>query len=373
MNLLKKYILPVVLACLFGFLFACGSSDDSNSSVSSSDDASVEAAMSEPDPTPEPDPTSEPDPTPELEPLPELEPAFIRTNVFLDCYSEENFCGFDLRLGSPPEDDNQVRIVIREVQQITNDEEPLDGCEWATEKKGDVIATFNTLWDVGRGFGITVIPVEGPLAKRTCTFTFGAAGAENYKSLENFSYTFIITQPTDEDLVLTAEYPWGPSEEAVTLQNVLGIEADGWYGSGTREAHLAALEAKGLNTSNVPFPCVGDQIVFVAPLPEPDPESFDYEGADIFTMNIDGSGVVQLTDNDYTNLYPVWSPDGCRIAFTSDASGIREIYVMNADGSNVQQITNITQHSDRMYGAPSWSPDGSKIVFSAKTLNLQGD
>ena len=154
---------------------------------------------------------------------------------------------------------------------------------------------------------------------------------------------------------------------------MLGVEADGWYGSGTREAHLAALEAKGLDTSNVPFPPPTGRIAFVAPLPEPDPNSFAREGADIYTMNADGSDVVQLTDNDFTDLYPVWSPDGSRIAFTSDASGIREIYVMDADGSNVQQITDISQHSDRLYGAPSWSPDGSNIVFSAKTLDLVGD
>ncbi len=362
MNSLKKYIFPVILTGLFVFLAACGSSEDSDSSISSSFDASTEES------TPEPGPTPEPDPTPELEPLPELEPAFIRTNVFLDCYSEENFCGFDLRLGSPPEDDNQVRIVIREVQQITNDEEPLDGCEWATEKKGDVIATFNNHWDVGIGFGITLNPVEGPLVKRTCTFTFGAAGAENYKSLENFSYTFIITQPTDEDLVLTAEYPWGPSEEAVTLQNVLGIEADGWYGSGTREAHLAALEAKGLDSSNVPLPPPTGRIAFVAPVPGQE----GWPETDIYTMNADGSDIVQLTDNNSKDQYPVWSPDGSQIAFVSNRTGVSELFVMDADGNNVQQLTDVTQHSEGVQGPPSWSPDGSQIVFSAWAW-LEGD
>ena len=36
------------------------------------------------------------------------------------------------------------------------------------------------------------------------------------------------------------------------LQTVLGIEADGWYGNGTRAAHVAALEERGLATDGVP-------------------------------------------------------------------------------------------------------------------------
>ena len=56
----------------------------------------------------------------------------------------------------------------------------------------------------------------------------------------------------DEEAVLLASYPWGPSEETVILQTVLGIDADGWYGPGTRSAHLAELAARGLSVDNVP-------------------------------------------------------------------------------------------------------------------------
>jgi hypothetical protein len=52
--------------------------------------------------------------------------------------------------------------------------------------------------------------------------------------------------------VLAASYPWGPSAEAAVLQTVLGISADGWYGAGTRDAHLAELAARGMSENNVP-------------------------------------------------------------------------------------------------------------------------
>lgn len=52
--------------------------------------------------------------------------------------------------------------------------------------------------------------------------------------------------PVDEVAVLTASYAWGLSTDAVVLQRVLGVEADGWYGPATRAAHIAENEARGL-------------------------------------------------------------------------------------------------------------------------------
>ena len=60
------------------------------------------------------------------------------------------------------------------------------------------------------------------------------------------------TEPVNEEEVLAASYPWGPSAEAAVLQTVLGIGADGWYGAGTRAAHLAELAARGMSENNVP-------------------------------------------------------------------------------------------------------------------------
>ena len=60
--------------------------------------------------------------------------------------------------------------------------------------------------------------------------------------------------PVDEVEVLTAAYVWGPSPAAVLLQTVLGGEADGWNGPGTRQAHVAENEARGLSIDAVPSP-----------------------------------------------------------------------------------------------------------------------
>src|SRR6266516_1024749 len=54
---------------------------------------------------------------------------------------------------------------------------------------------------------------------------------------------------------------------------------------------------------------------------------------EIFSMNPDGSGQTNLTQNPASDNDPAGSPDGRRIAFSRYAGGNADIFVMNADGS----------------------------------------
>jgi hypothetical protein len=71
-------------------------------------------------------------------------------------------------------------------------------------------------------------------------------------------------------------------------------------------------------------------------------------------MNADGSGQTDLTNNPASDADPTWSPDGSKIAFTTNRgpTGDNEIFVMNADGSNPVDLTN----SPANESDPDWQP-----------------
>lgn len=92
--------------------------------------------------------------------------------------------------------------------------------------------------------------------------------------------------------------------------------------------------------------------------------SSDKAGAkDIYVINADGSGLTRLTRDSSWNEHPMWSPDGKRIAFRSDRSGNWDIYVMNTDGSRQARLTTSASEEDN----PAWSPDGKSIAFDSST------
>ncbi|MGI8542839.1 MAG: hypothetical protein ACR2MD_05090 [Aridibacter sp.] len=82
---------------------------------------------------------------------------------------------------------------------------------------------------------------------------------------------------------------------------------------------------------------------------------------DIAIFNRDGSNWRNLTNDKFRDRTPRWSPDGKKIAFTSDRSGKYQIWMINADGSNLRQITFSEKTGTT---APNFSPDGLRLIYS---------
>ena len=83
---------------------------------------------------------------------------------------------------------------------------------------------------------------------------------------------------------------------------------------------------------------------------------------EIYVMSADGTNQINLTRHPKADRHPTWSPDGTKIAFTSDRDGDREIYVMKASGGRPIQLTENLVPWDR---AAAWSPDGKRIAFTS--------
>jgi hypothetical protein len=71
-------------------------------------------------------------------------------------------------------------------------------------------------------------------------------------------------------------------------------------------------------------------------------------------MDKHGEDLRQLTKRNFYDRGPTWSPNGGRIAFDSNRSGLFDIWSMKADGSDLTQITAET----RRESAPDWKKAG---------------
>lgn len=86
----------------------------------------------------------------------------------------------------------------------------------------------------------------------------------------------------------------------------------------------------------------------------------------IYTVNVDGSNLNQLTTTDTTKNDITWSPDGTRIAYSERTDALNDVYnirVLNIDDDE----SNAVQLTHNQGWSPVWSPDGSTIAFVSYT------
>jgi len=82
---------------------------------------------------------------------------------------------------------------------------------------------------------------------------------------------------------------------------------------------------------------------------------------DLYVIGVDGQGMRRLTRHPARDEYAAWSPDGERIAFGSLRNGNFDVFIMRSDGSELQQVTSHPAVDFR----PAWSPDGEWLAFSS--------
>lgn len=89
--------------------------------------------------------------------------------------------------------------------------------------------------------------------------------------------------------------------------------------------------------------------------------SSEHQGnSDIWVMDLGSRATTRITSDPAIDTSPSFSPDGARIVFNSDRGGSPQLYVMNVDGSNAHRIS----FGGGRYTTPVWSPDGQYIAFT---------
>jgi len=83
---------------------------------------------------------------------------------------------------------------------------------------------------------------------------------------------------------------------------------------------------------------------------------------EVWILPAEGGEMTQLTTNPALDDCPRWSPDGKQIAFFSSRSGNRDIWVMPVDGGPARQLTSHPAEDLAM----TWSPSGREIAFMSK-------
>lgn len=104
------------------------------------------------------------------------------------------------------------------------------------------------------------------------------------------------------------------------------------------------------------------QIAFAdAPGSSRSPEAWAH--AHLFTVDSDGKNRKQLTRGPGGYLWPVWSPDGDKIACMRLINNAPEIWILGKDGTAQRKIT--------VGFLPAWSPDGRKLAFFRQSGNVR--
>jgi serine/threonine-protein kinase len=105
-------------------------------------------------------------------------------------------------------------------------------------------------------------------------------------------------------------------------------------------------------------------LAFVSDRDGPDPVG-NRGNQEVYVMNADGSNQRRLTHDKSMDFSPAFSPDGQRIAFTSQRTGGFDVFIMNVDGTQQRRLTSMTS-TGMGAAAPAWAPDGKRIAFHTR-------
>lgn len=217
-------------------------------------------------------------------------------------------------------------------------------CPPVTESKGKY------LWAIYESFDIFVADVNGKIKKQLTT----NEGYDAEATVSPKGDKIVFTSTRSGDLELWIMNIDGTNQIQIT--NELGYDGGAFFSPD------------------------GKKLVYRASRPKTEEEIKEYKeylsqglvaptNMEIYTCDIDGKNVKQVTTLGKANWAPFYHSSGKKIIFSSNHHSTKgydfQLYMVNEDGTGLEQITN----ESKFNAFPMFSPDGKKIVFSSNRNN----
>jgi Tol biopolymer transport system component len=206
------------------------------------------------------------------------------------------------------------------------------------------------LWPIYDSYDIFVADLNGKITKRLTE----TPGYDGEATVSPTGDKIVFTSMRDGDLDLYVMDRNGKNVKRVTRE--LGYDGGAFFSPDGKKLVFRASrpqteEAKKEYLDNL-------KLGLVAPTE-----------MEIYTCNVDGSDLKQITRLGKANWAPFYHPSGKKIIFSSNHKSARgfqfNLYMINEDGTGLEQITN-----DKVFDSfPMFSPDGKKIIFSSNRNN----
>ena len=218
--------------------------------------------------------------------------------------------------------------------------------------------------------GIWLGSLDGAAPRRIASIAVGADSAAEYVApgyLVRVRQGVLEAQRFDADRAQL-------SGEAIPLERSVGVDASNlaglfsasasgtiaWRRAGMGQRQLTWFNRSGQNLGT--FGAPGDSTLYA---PELSPDSKRVAtmrgpvgSSDIWLQDVIRN--IRFTFDPADDRYPLWSPDGKRVAFASNRAGAYDLYEKSADGSGTEQIL---LKSPELKRPNSWSPDGRFILY----------
>jgi len=206
------------------------------------------------------------------------------------------------------------------------------------------------IWPLYDSYDIFMADLNGKIVKQLTT----SKGYDAEATISPDGKKMLYTSDKDGDIDLYMMDLETGEEKRIT--NTLGYDGGSWFSPD------------------------GKKIIWRASRPTTEAEIKEYKellaenlvaptNMEVFTANVDGSDVKQVTKFGQANWAPYFMPDSKHIIFASNHEYKRgfpfNLYTINGDGSNLQKVS----HDNGFDAFPMFSPDGKKLIFCSNRNN----